>query len=119
MTAASSPTRGPTTTRGSRGACLSRMDCNTSAGSFPSGRRGIAPVVYRGAAAPHRGVRAERERRPRIGALDVLPFVPLAGATMAEAVALAHDTGRALAARHALPVYYYGHAARRPERRAP
>ncbi|HEX6212905.1 MAG TPA: glutamate formimidoyltransferase [Methylomirabilota bacterium] len=55
---------------------------------------------------------------PRIGALDVLPFVPLAGTTMAEAVALAHATGRALAARHALPVYYYGHAARRPERRA-
>jgi glutamate formiminotransferase / 5-formyltetrahydrofolate cyclo-ligase len=55
---------------------------------------------------------------PRIGALDVLPFVPLAGATMAEAAALAHATGRALAAHHGLPVYYYGHAARRPERRA-
>ena len=55
---------------------------------------------------------------PRVGALDVLPFVPLAGTTMAEAVALAHATGRALAARHALPIYYYGEAARRPERRA-
>jgi glutamate formiminotransferase len=54
---------------------------------------------------------------PRLGALDVLPFVPLAGTTMAEAVALAHRVGRALAARHALPVYYYGEAARRPERR--
>ena len=54
---------------------------------------------------------------PRVGALDVLPFVPLAGMTTAEAVALAHQVGRALAARHALPVYYYGHAARRPERR--
>lgn len=63
-------------------------------------------------------MRAHRGIHPRIGALDVLPFVPLAGATMAEAVALAHTTGRALAARHALPVYYYGHAARRPERRA-
>src|SRR5438067_4856225 len=55
---------------------------------------------------------------PRIGALDVLPFVPLAGVSMAEAVGLARDTGRALADRHALPVYYYGEAARRPERRA-
>ena len=54
---------------------------------------------------------------PRIGALDVLPFVPLAGLTMAEAVALAHEAGRVLAARHALPVYYYAEAARRPERR--
>ena len=55
---------------------------------------------------------------PRIGALDVLPFVPLAGLTMAEVIALAHETGRVVAARHALPVYYYGHAARRPDRRA-
>jgi glutamate formiminotransferase len=60
----------------------------------------------------HRGI------HPRVGALDVLPFVPLAGTTMAEAVALAHATGRALAARHALPIYYYGEAARRSERRA-
>jgi len=55
---------------------------------------------------------------PRIGALDVLPFVPLAGMTMTEAAALAQQTGGMLAARHALPVYYYAHAARRPERRA-
>jgi glutamate formiminotransferase len=55
---------------------------------------------------------------PRIGALDVLPFVPLAGMMMADAVTLAQQTGGTLAARHALPVYYYAHAARRPERRA-
>ncbi|HSE92851.1 MAG TPA: glutamate formimidoyltransferase [Methylomirabilota bacterium] len=54
---------------------------------------------------------------PRIGALDVVPFVPLAGCTMAEAVALARRVGRAVAARHGLPVYYYGHAATRPGRR--
>jgi glutamate formiminotransferase len=60
----------------------------------------------------HRGL------HPRMGALDVLPFVPLAGLTMAEVIALAHETGRVVAARHALPVYYYGHAARRPDRRA-
>jgi glutamate formiminotransferase len=59
----------------------------------------------------HRGI------HPRVGALDVVPFVPLRGMTMAQAVRLAHDTGRALAARHALPVYYYAEAARRPDRR--
>jgi glutamate formiminotransferase len=53
---------------------------------------------------------------PRMGALDVVPFVPLTGMTMDQAAALAHQTGRALARRHRLPVYYYGHAARRPER---
>jgi len=55
---------------------------------------------------------------PRVGALDVLPFVPLVTVTMAEAVSLARATGRALAERHALPVYYYGDAASRPERRS-
>ena len=54
---------------------------------------------------------------PRVGALDVVPFVPLAGVSMPEAVALAHATGRALAEQHTLPVYYYGEAARRSEGR--
>src|SRR5262245_5510844 len=54
---------------------------------------------------------------PRIGALDVLPFVPLVDATMPEVATLARGIGHALAERHALPVYYYGDAARRPERR--
>jgi glutamate formiminotransferase len=67
----------------------------------------VAEVDMRG----HHGI------HPRLGALDVLPLVPLRDLTMAEAVALAHQAGHALAARHALPVYYYAHAARRPERR--
>jgi glutamate formiminotransferase len=62
-------------------------------------------------------LRVHRGIHPRVGALDVVPFVPLRDATMADAVALAHEAGRALAGRHALPVYYYAHAARRPERR--
>src|SRR5258708_28224112 len=60
----------------------------------------------------HRGI------HPRIGALDVLPFVPLSDTPMSVAVSLAHAVGPTLATRHALPVYYYGEAARRPERRA-
>ena len=67
----------------------------------------LAEIDMRG----HRGI------HPRIGALDVLPFVPLRDVTMAESVARARDAGRVLSARHALPVYYYGEAARRPERR--
>ena len=61
----------------------------------------------------HRGV------HPRVGALDVLPFVPLAGISMAETIALARRVGESLASRHALPVYYYGAAATRPDRRTP
>jgi glutamate formiminotransferase len=54
---------------------------------------------------------------PRLGALDVVPFVPLAGLTASGVVALAQRVGARLAARHDVPVYYYGWAARRESRR--
>lgn len=55
----------------------------------------------------HRGV------HPRIGALDVLPFVPLHGIDMAGAVALAHRAASRIA-RLGIPVYLYGAASRPP-----
>jgi len=54
---------------------------------------------------------------PRIGALDVLPFVPLREVSMEETIALARRVGHAIGERHRLPVYYYAHAATRPSRR--
>lgn len=54
---------------------------------------------------------------PRIGAVDVIPFAPVAGATVADCVALAERVGAALARELDLPVYLYGEAARRPDRR--
>ena len=54
---------------------------------------------------------------PRMGALDVCPIVPVAGATMEECVAVAHALGRRIAEALALPVYFYEYAATRPERR--
>ena len=59
----------------------------------------------------HRGV------HPRIGAVDVVPFVPLAGATLEQAVAAARETAVAVAERFALPVFLYEEAASRPARR--
>ena len=53
---------------------------------------------------------------PRIGAVDVIPFVPLADTTMDEAIALATAFGERIAARFDLPVYLYALAARRPDR---
>lgn len=44
---------------------------------------------------------------PRLGAIDVLPFVPLSGLSLADCAMLAEDTGRTLAARHDLPVFLY------------
>ena len=61
-------------------------------------------------------LRAHAGVHPRIGALDVLPFVPLAGATEATCVQLAHAAGRRLAGELGLPVYFYGAAATRSER---
>jgi glutamate formiminotransferase len=54
---------------------------------------------------------------PRLGALDVVPFVPLRGLDASEAIAAAHAVGRALGERHGVPVFFYGQAASRPDRR--
>lgn len=58
----------------------------------------------------HRGV------HPRMGATDVVPFVPLGDATMQEAMELAVALGERVWAELRVPVYLYGEAARRPER---
>jgi glutamate formiminotransferase len=54
---------------------------------------------------------------PRIGAVDVIPFVPLGTTTIEECVDLARRFGEQIAMRFDLPVYLYGDAALRPERR--
>jgi glutamate formiminotransferase len=54
---------------------------------------------------------------PRLGAVDVVPFVPIEGATMADCVAMARTVGAQLARRHDLPVYLYEEAASTPARR--
>ena len=56
-------------------------------------------------------LRIHRGEHPRIGALDVVPFIPLDNATMIQCVDLAQRVGRALADRFNLPVYLYEEAA--------
>jgi len=53
----------------------------------------------------HRGV------HPRLGACDVLPFVPVEGVTLSECAALAHRAGRQIWDRYGVPVYFYEAAA--------
>ncbi len=53
---------------------------------------------------------------PRIGAVDVVPFVPLADSTMHDVVELARGFGGRIASRFDLPVYLYANAALRPDR---
>jgi glutamate formiminotransferase / 5-formyltetrahydrofolate cyclo-ligase len=59
---------------------------------------------------------AHSGQHPRLGAVDVVPFVPLGETTMDECVALARAFGERIADEHELPVYLYARAATRPER---
>lgn len=54
---------------------------------------------------------------PRFGATDVVPFIPVSGATMQECVQLAHQFSRQVGEKLGIPVYLYEEAATRPERR--
>jgi glutamate formiminotransferase len=87
----------------------------TLAGAAPALQASILALFDR--AIPVIDLRGHVGEHPRIGAVDVVPFVPLGDATMAECVALARDTGRAVADRFGVPVYLYEEAAFRPERR--
>ncbi len=76
-----------------------------------------AGVALAGVAAERIDLRVHRGVHPRIGALDVLPFVPLAGSTLDEAAALAHRAGAEIWQRYRIPSFYYGAAARHEHRR--
>jgi glutamate formiminotransferase / 5-formyltetrahydrofolate cyclo-ligase len=54
---------------------------------------------------------------PRIGAADVVPFIPLTGAKMQDAVSVAHRFGRKFGEEFRIPVYFYGEAALNPSRK--
>jgi glutamate formiminotransferase len=62
-------------------------------------------------------LRTHTGAHPRIGAVDVIPFVPVQGISMEECVALAREFAARFAAETGVPVYLYEEAALRPERR--
>jgi glutamate formiminotransferase / 5-formyltetrahydrofolate cyclo-ligase len=53
---------------------------------------------------------------PRIGAADVIPFIPVSGASLADCALLARQAGLLIWRRYGVPVYFYGAAAVRPDR---
>jgi glutamate formiminotransferase len=61
-------------------------------------------------------LRAHAGVHPRIGATDVLPFVPVSGVTMNDCVALAHEAGNIIWQELSIPVYFYERAALHPDR---
>jgi glutamate formiminotransferase / 5-formyltetrahydrofolate cyclo-ligase len=62
-------------------------------------------------------LRTHAGEHPRLGAVDVVPFVPIEGVTMDDCVALAKDTAAAVAERFQIPVYLYEEASSNPARR--
>ena len=78
---------------------------------FEGALRGVAKAAELIDLNTHRGV------HPRIGATDVLPFVPLEGVTLEDCVTLAVSVAEELWQRLSIPVYLYESAARRPERK--
>ncbi len=61
-------------------------------------------------------MRQHRGAHPRMGAVDVIPFVPLGDATMSDAITAAREVGRRVGEELGIPVYLYGEAASRPDR---
>lgn len=96
----------------------SDVDHNRSVFTFagPPAAVARAALALADAAIARIDMRAHRGAHPRVGAVDVIPFVPISGVSMDECVALAKKVAAALARKHKLPVYLYAMAATRPER---
>ncbi len=62
-------------------------------------------------------LRTHRGEHPRIGAVDVVPFIPIAGVSMTECVALAREIAEDVAAQVKVPVFLYEEASTNPARR--
>ena len=76
-----------------------------------------ATVALFEAAIRHIDLRTHRGEHPRLGAVDVVPFVPIEGATMEDCIALAKDVAATVAERFALPLYLYEEASQNPLRK--
>lgn len=87
----------------------------TLAGDAAAMQVGI-PALFEGAIAAI-DLTTHRGEHPRMGAVDVTPFIPIDGVTMAECVALAKSVAADVASRCSLPVYLYEEASSSPERK--
>jgi len=77
-----------------------------------------AVVAIYQVAVGHIDLREHHGVHPRIGAVDVVPFVPLHDTSMRDCIDLARRVGKRVADTFSVPIYLYGEAATRPERRA-
>jgi glutamate formiminotransferase len=96
----------------------SDLDHNRTVLTFVGPPEGVAEAAFRAIAKAAVLIDLDQHRgeHPRIGATDVVPFVPVSGVTMEECVELARNLGRRVGEELGIPVYLYEAAATRPER---
>ena len=87
----------------------------TLAGDAAGVERAVLALVERAVA--DIDLRSHRGEHPRMGAVDVVPFVPIEGVTMADCVALARKVGAEIARRFNVPVYLDEEASNNPARK--
>jgi glutamate formiminotransferase len=87
----------------------------TLAGDAQAMRAGI-PKLFEGALHAI-DLRSHKGEHPRLGAVDVVPFIPIEGVTMDECVTLAKAIAAEVAAKFSLPVYLYEDASSNPARK--
>src|SRR5918912_4544175 len=87
----------------------------TFAGDAAGVERAVLALVERAVA--DIDLRAHKGEHPRLGAVDVVPFVPIEGVTMADCVELAKKVGAVIADRFGVPVFLYEEASSNPLRK--
>jgi glutamate formiminotransferase/glutamate formiminotransferase/formiminotetrahydrofolate cyclodeaminase len=93
-------------------------DHNRSVITFVAAPEEIVEAAVRavGLAAELIDMRTHTGVHPRLGATDVLPFVPVSGVSLDDCAALAHQAGARIATDLSIPVFFYERAALRPDR---
>ena len=97
----------------------SDADHNRSVITFAGAPEPVEEAAFRAIETAARLIDMDRHHgeHPRIGATDVVPFVPIRGVTMQDCVEMARRLGERVGRELGIPVYLYGEAATRPERR--
>jgi glutamate formiminotransferase/formiminotetrahydrofolate cyclodeaminase len=96
----------------------SDLDHNRTVLTFAGSPDGVEEAAFRSIAlaAQHINLDEHKGEHPRIGATDVVPFVPISGVSMQDCIAIAERLGSRVGSELGIPVYLYEQAARRPER---
>ena len=94
-------------------------DTNRTVITFAGGPQAVgeAALAVIGAACELIDMSGHQGSHARMGATDVVPFIPVSGVSVDDCVAIARDVAARAAQAFSLPIYLYGHAATRPERK--